>query len=187
MIEDIMSIFDRNFGRLNSLISIYKTVSTGRGRKPTNSLDILRATVVLAHSTLEDYLRSVLNWRLPMQGSTEINKIPIIGSSEKKILLGELMGYGNRTIDEIIDLSIKEHLGKRSFSRPADITTALESISLQVTEPIRSIFPSLEEMMKRRHNIVHRADRDNAIGSGNHRIKSISIQKLKTGKKLLMH
>ena len=56
MIEDIMFTFEKNFVRLDNLISLYKSLSIGKGRKPTNSLDILRATTVLAHSTLEDYL-----------------------------------------------------------------------------------------------------------------------------------
>ena len=70
-------------------------MSTGKGRKPTNSLDILRATTVLAHSTLEDYLRNLLNWRLPQQNKDKISHIPLVGTSESgratKFTLGDLV------------------------------------------------------------------------------------------------
>lgn len=95
MFEDIMFTFDKNFLRLNNLIGLYKSLSTGSGRRPTNSLDVLRATSVLAHSTLEDYLRNLLMWRLPLQNKDKIIHIPLTGASENgratKFTLGDLV------------------------------------------------------------------------------------------------
>lgn len=189
MIEDIMFAFDKNFGRLNNLINLYKAISKGKGRKPTNSLDILRATTVLAHSTLEDYLRSLLSWRLPMEGKEKINHIPLLGTSEigrpAKFTLGELVSYKGKTVDEVINLSIHEYLGTLIFNNTSDIASTMKSISLEVTDPIKTLFPVLNEMIQRRHNIVHRADRDVKMGRGYHKIKSISIQKVEHWKKSL--
>lgn len=189
MIEDIMYTFDRNFGRLNNLIKIYKSVSSGKGRKPTNSLDILRATTVLAHSTLEDYLRSLLIWRLPFEGKEKINQIPLSGTSDVgrpvKFSLGELVEYRGKSIDDVINKSIYEYLGTQSFNNTSDVASALSSISLEITGAIKDLFPSLAEMIKRRHNIVHRADRDDIVGSGHHRIKSISISQIEKWKKAI--
>lgn len=189
MIEDIMYTFDKNFLRLNNLISLYKTLSTGKGRKPTNSLDILRATTVLAHSTLEDYLRNLLNWKLPQQNKDKINHIPLVGTSESgratKFTLGDLVIHKGKTVDSLINTSVSEYLGTVSFNDTSDIASALTGISLIVTPQIQNTFTVLNEMIKRRHNIVHRADRDDNIGSGHHTIKSISVQKIEKWKKAI--
>jgi RiboL-PSP-HEPN len=189
MIEDIMFTFDKNFLRLDNLISLYKSLSTGKGRKPTNSLDILRAITVLAHSTLEDYLRNLLNWKLPLQNRDKINHIPLVGTSQigrsTKFTLGDLVAHKGKTIDTIIHSSVNEYLGTVSFNDTSDIASALEGISLTITTEIQDTFPTLNEMIKRRHNIVHRADRDDIIGSGHHKIKAISIQKIEKWKKTI--
>lgn len=189
MIEDIMYTFDKNFLRLNNLITLYKSLSTGKGRKPTNSLDILRATTVLAHSTLEDYLRNLLNWKLAEQNKEKINHIPLVGTSEigraTKFTLGELVMHRGKTIDEVIKSSITEYLSTVSFNSTRDIASALTGISITVTTDIQSTFTLLDEMIKRRHNIVHRADRDDNPGSGHHKIASISVQKIEKWKKTI--
>ena len=184
-----MFTFDKNFLRLNNLIGLYKSLPGGQGRKPTNSLDILRATTVLAHSTLEDYLRNLLNWKLPDQNRDKINHIPLVGISETgratKFTLGDLVVHRGKTIDTIIHSSVTEYLSTVSFNDTSDIASALTGISLAVTKEIQEIFPTLNEMIKRRHNIVHRADRDNNIGSGHHKIKSISVRQIETWKKAI--
>ena len=169
-------------------MALYSTLTTGRGRKSSYHLDLLRSTTVLAHSTLEDYLRSVLMWRLPsMADSAKLNQVPLVGMSltgnrETKFKLGDLVAYKGKTVDEVIEASIVEHLGMMSFNNTTDIVSAMRSIGVEVTEPMRDCFPLLDEMIKRRHNIVHRADRDGnrRIGSGNHAYKSISLVKVKS-------
>lgn len=187
MIENIMYTFDKNFLRLNNLLGLYKNISQGQGRKPANSLDILRATTVLTHATLEDYLRNLLIWKLPLENRDKINHIPLAGTSTigrpGKFTLGELVAHREKSVEEVINLSIVEYLGTVSFNDTSDIASALTGISLEVTQEIRDIFPTLNEMIKRRHNIVHRADRDEATGRGNHSIKSISIQRIEKWKK----
>ncbi|HRF74991.1 MAG TPA: hypothetical protein PLJ00_07920 [Chitinophagales bacterium] len=187
MIEDIMFTFDKNFLRLNNLIGLYRSLSTGSGRRPTNSLDVLRATTVLAHSTLEDYLRNLLMWRLPLQNRDKITHIPLTGTSANgrptKFSLGDLVAHRGETVDNVIMSSIRDYLGMQSFNDTSEIAAALSSISLPVTPEIQDIFPTLNEMIIRRHNIVHRADRDVNTGRGHHKIKSISIQKVEKWKK----
>jgi hypothetical protein len=40
---------------------------------------------------------------------------------------------------------------------------------------IVTTYPSMEEMIERRHAIVHQADKYDTPGSGNHNVKSISV------------
>ncbi len=189
MIEDIMYTFDKNFLRLNNLIALYKDLSQGQGRKPTNLLDILRSTTVLAHATLEDYLRNLLSWKLPTETKEKINKIPLIGTSSSgqatKFFLGELVAHKGKTIDDILTLSIDEYLEKTSFNNTDDIVKALKDISLNITPEIQSTFPKLNEMINRRHNIVHRADRGNNSGRGHHKVKSLSVRQIESWKQAI--
>ncbi|MDT9136239.1 hypothetical protein RSW15_24200, partial [Escherichia coli] len=89
-------------------------------RKPANSLHILRATTVLTHATLEDYLRNLLQWRLPHQDTDKIENIPLVGTSAigrpSKFNLGELVAHKNKRIDTVIKESIAEYLGILSFN-----------------------------------------------------------------------
>lgn len=165
---------------------LYNGLASGRGRKTGYHLDLLRSTTVLAHSTLEDYLRSVLMWKLPsVADGTRLNQVQLVGMSstgnrETKFKLGDLVTHKGKTVDEVIEASIIEHLGMMSFNNTTDIASAMKSIGVEVTEPMRDCFPLLDEMIKRRHNIVHRADRDGnrPIGSGNHAYRSISLVKV---------
>ena len=182
MLDDIMLIYDKNFGRLNNLITLYSSISTGKGRKPASNLDLLRATVVLTHSTLEDFLRSLLSWKLPGAGRAQIDQIPLAGTSatgrKAKFELGDLLPYRANTVDQIIHLSVKEYLDTQSFNNTTDVAKALTDCSLVVNARITATFPNLNEMIKRRHNIVHQADRDLTPGRGHHAIKSISLKQV---------
>jgi hypothetical protein len=184
MIDNIMYTFDKNFDRINNLLTLYEGTSKGKGRKATHNLDLLRATTVFVHSTLEDYLRNVMIWKLPSASKERINHIPLVGTSEigrkTKFELGELVTHRNKLVAEVIDLSIKEYLGTVSFNDTSDIATSLSNISIETTENIKKLFPILNEMIKRRHKIVHNADRDSSSGSGNHRIKSISLKQVES-------
>lgn len=182
MISEITDTFDSNIGRVNNLISLYRSITVGPGRKPTNSSDLLRATVVILHSTLEDFLRNLLVWKLPDQDSSKLENVPLIGKSstgkKTKFHLGELVEHKNRQVEDLIKDSVTEYLNMQSFNSTVDIAKALSSMGIEINEPIRNCFPKLEVMIKRRHNIVHQADRQNESGKGYHRVKSISLNQV---------
>lgn len=181
MLEDIFYFFDKNYGRTKNLLKLYNDNFGGTsGRKTPEQLDLLRATVVLMHSTLEDFLRNILLLKLPFVQKDKLNKIPLLGTSEDgrrtKFELGELIEHKNLSIEEIINRSIAEYLNKVSFNDTKDIVKNLIDIDIEITEEMKSYFPLLNEMIKRRHSIVHQADREIITGSGNHKIKSISYK-----------
>lgn len=180
MIDDIMYIYDKNYGRINSLISLYSNISSGKkGRRPIENLDLLRVTVVLIHSTLEDFLRNILNWRLPESNKERLNKIPLYTTNydgrKTKFELGELLEHKDLSIEELIHLSVKEHLNTVSFNNTTDISNALRGIDIEANDKIKNCFPEIELMIKRRHNIVHQADRNFVIGATIHRVKPITL------------
>lgn len=173
----ISSIFDKNIGRVKNLINLFRSLTARkRGRRSTNETDLLRVAIVLLHSSMEDCLRSILKLRLPEVGSKEtLKKIPLISSSNNdrrntKFELGELMEYKGETIQTIIEKSIEKYFDEVSFNDVSDITANLSSINIILTDEIKErYFSTITQMIKRRHNIVHQADRsvtnDYRIGS----------------------
>jgi hypothetical protein len=65
MKSEIEIRFKSNLERVDHLVALYDTATTGPGRRPVDKSDILRSAVVFLHATLEDFLRSLLEWKLP--------------------------------------------------------------------------------------------------------------------------
>jgi hypothetical protein len=126
--------------------------------------DILRSAVVFLHATLEDFLRSIAADFLPTASEAVLNQIPLAGSSgnrSDKFALGRLSAYRKLTVGELIKVSVDEHLQRATFNNAEDIIKLLQSLEFEIS-PIRPLLGSLEGMMMRRHQIVHRGDRDRA-------------------------
>lgn len=180
MLEDIVFLFDKNFRRANSLIELYLSLPK-KGYSVYARSDLLRVTIVMLHSTLEDFLRNLLNWKLPEVANKDLlSKIPINANNQfdnrkTKFGLDELVDYKGKTIDEIISVSIKNHLDTISFNSVEDIVSNLKKINIRPSVQMENYFPLISEMIDRRHNIVHQADRELIPGKIS-RIKSINYK-----------
>lgn len=178
MIDQIRSTLEQNLTRVENLVSTYEGHPDvqGQGRKPAHVLDTLRAAVVFLHASLEDVLRTIARWKLPEANQDTLNKIPLTGqgANPKKFLLGDLAPHRGKTIDELIAKSVEESLQQSNYNNTNEIATLLAAVEVNV-ENVNGNFPQLQEMMERRHQIVHRADRQGQVaGSGDHQIQSIN-------------
>jgi len=139
--------------------------------------EILRAVVVLNHAYLEDFLRNLALALLPLAGEEALNSVPLAGTTGRaeKFFLGKLARHRGKGIDDLIRESVSTHMERSTFNSVTEILLFLESIELKlprtkenVASPLpqlgveRDTLALLEAMMKRRHHIVHRADRNNA-------------------------
>ena len=176
--KDIQQRIDQNITRVENLVEIYRDKDTGgSGRRSAKETDALRAAVVLLHASLEDCLRSLA--RLKHQSSNEVkilDKYPFPSHDSAraplKISMGYLAQHRGKGVNELINQSIQKHLDMSSYSSIEDIVSLLRSIDVEAT-PLESHFSSISAMIERRHQIVHRADRVEAQGSGNHQIQTI--------------
>lgn len=182
----ISSIFDKNIGRVRNLISIFYLLTTKKRRKQsTKETDLLRVAIMLLHSSMEDYLRSILKIKLPEIGTKEVlKKIPLLSSDPNqdrrntKFDFSELIEYKEITIQKIIEQSVEKYLDEVSFNDVKDITTNLSSININLSQELRNgYYPILTQMIKRRHCIVHEADR---YISPDYRIRSTKPINVKT-------
>ncbi len=179
MYEQINGRFELNLKRVDSLISIYETYlhKPGQGRRKVTETDVLRAAVVLLHAAVEDFLRSLLVWKLPLAPAQRLNDIPLLSNDPKKTAtkfwLGELAQFRGMTVEDLIAKSVASHLeGYQSFNNIGDVVSALADCQLSPEGLDRA---AIEEMIKRRHNIVHKADRNQKEGKqGLHKVASLT-------------
>lgn len=175
MKTEIQNRFNGNLERVEHLVALYDTLTTGPGRRPVDTSDILRSAVVFLHASLEDFLRSLLEWKLPSAQASFLKDIPLTGKKPRtSFTLDDLAHFRGSNVDDLISRSIADHLERSNFNNPGEVGSVLESIGLMksLLDPYRD---KLGPMMKRRHWIVHRADRNNATGSGQH--AALGLQK----------
>jgi hypothetical protein len=177
MKDKLQLILAQNLSRVESLITTYESHpdAKGRGRKTAEVLDILRAAVVLLHASLEDLLRGVAAWKLPAAGKDVLDGIPIVGvGSNKKVLLGDLAQHRGKKVEELIHSSIEAYLSRSTYNNTGDIADLLKSVDVDVAN-VNARFKGLGQIMERRHQIVHRADRQLRVtGSGDHEVRAIN-------------
>lgn len=177
MIDTIVNRFNANIARVDNLVRLYEqTHGHGRGRRSIGANDILRAATVLLHASLEDLLRSIARWRIPIAGDPVLNKVPLAGSPGRfeKFGLGALAAHRGKTIDEVIRESVREHLERTSYSSTEEIGSFLQAIGVAVAQ-VNARFADLDAMTRRRHHIVHQADHNPERGRGRHRARQISV------------
>jgi hypothetical protein len=181
MKHQIESNTSRNLDRVKNLAAIYKDklAGTGSGRRPVNAADILRATTVLLHASLEDFLREIARWKLPIANADALNEVPIARSDGKghKFTLGNLVKFRGKSIDDVIKDSVLEHLEQSTYNNIHDVKTLLQAIG---HDPliVDEYAAKLGEMMARRHHIVHRADKNESVGPGHYSAQSISHEQV---------
>ena len=180
MLEDIALIYDKNFERIIALVTVYRNLTENKaGRIPIRHLDLLRASVVMMHSTLEDFIRNVLKWRLPYSDAA-LSGIPIYTSDYNrrkiKFELNDLVEHRSRVVDSVIKESVKNYLDTVSFNNTNDISVWLEKIDIDITTDMRKTYRLLQNMITRRHEIVHQADRNSDRFIPGWRVNRINLQ-----------
>ena len=177
MRDRILEKLNQNLARVESLVVTYETHpdAQGAGRKRHEVLDVLRAAVVLLHASLEEILRDLAYWKLPNAAPDVLNRIPWVGHTpSKKLALGEIANHRGKTVDEIMTESVNAHLERSNFNSVTEMSALLESVGIDVGQ-INARFTDLQALMDRRHQIVHRADRQQTvIGRGDHQIRAIN-------------
>jgi hypothetical protein len=160
-----------NIGRVNVLVttyqSIYQNPPTGLedDRVRIAMDDILRAAVIFTHATLEDFLRTMASILLPEANKDALEKVRLKGSNADKFTLSELIQYKGKLVDEVIRESVEEYLERSTFSRIDDIIDLMRRLGFKESEyKNQALFAALGNMIKRRHQIVHRADRPDISG-----------------------
>lgn len=170
MKDEIEDRLEKNLSRVKNLVGIFEN-SAHKGTRKVTDTDILRAATVFLHATLEDFLRSIAAWKLPLAPAEKLEDIPLAGMrKQSKFSLGDLADHRNKRVDELIKLSVEEHLERSNYSNTTEIATLLKGIGITI-EKVKSSFTDVSKLMERRHQIVHRVDRKLTTGKAAHLTK----------------
>jgi len=183
MFEEIEERAIRNIDRVKNLTSLYDSSKTpGQGRKSVQDTDVLRAAVVMLHASLEDVIRSFTKELLPNADQVVLNNVPLKGTDKasraEKFFLGALVNHKGKTVDQLIKESVDDYLNQISFNDTTEIITRLKNISINYSDEGINILPSINLMIKRRHNIVHQADANANHKRGSYHATSINKEML---------
>ncbi|HEY5959570.1 MAG TPA: hypothetical protein VIV60_23605 [Polyangiaceae bacterium] len=170
MKEEIGRYFRGNLERVLALVTTYEDMSPGVSGRPTVArTDILRASVVFLHASLEDLLRGLLRWKLPIADAKCLEDVPLYGEKLRKLTLADIAQHRGMTVDDLVADSVASWMEHSNFNNLNEVASVLSKLDLPKPE-IQKLTSrhgaNLEAMMKRRHWIVHRADRNGAQGSG---------------------
>jgi hypothetical protein len=175
--EAISERFEGNLKRVENLVSLY--TPKGSGRVGTHETDVLRAAIVMLHASLEDFLRSYLIVSIDDFDKDTLNSYGFPNSNKRaqeKAKIGDLVEYRDQTIAEFIRASVKERIDRyETFNDIGDVKGALTKCKFDMSAFDDAQFAELVNMIKRRHQIVHKADKnEGAGGQGNHKTASLS-------------
>jgi hypothetical protein len=150
-----------HFDRLEeSLSRILDLVNASTALPAGPAKDALRAAVVLTHAYLEDFLRSLAVELLPKGDEACLDAIPLAGLTGRadKFSLGKLVQRRGKTVDDLLKQSVVEYLERSNFNSTDEISRLLRTLGFEVSEHSDG-FSEIAQMIKRRHQIVHRQDR----------------------------
>lgn len=161
-----------NLSRVDSLLALYEILQKEEARRlvsskqDARSADILRAAVVLLHGSQEDYVRGMLSdWLFDRADSRELEGISLLGSAQKraqKFTLRDLAQYKNEQVSDLIQSSIESQLSLVSFNQYSEICSWLSKIGISLTRFKNQSL--IENLIKRRHKIVHEVDLNKKSG-----------------------
>jgi hypothetical protein len=150
-----------SLNRARMLVSTYKSLVKQNPADESKYYDLLRAAVVFTHAALEDFLRSIASVYLPEADEPVLNNVPLSGikGQAEKFYLGKLSSFRGMTIDDLIEQSVSDYLKRTTYNNTTDIITLSKQIGLDI-DRLRPTFARLDQLMQRRHQIVHRCDRN---------------------------
>jgi hypothetical protein len=174
--EPYVGRFKDLLGRVLGLVRLYTNLQSGQTTtwaqesksretpiplSPSDAIDdVLRAAVVLLHAAIEDFLRGIAQRLVPWLGPAFLDKVPLLGDARRseKFSLGKLATFRGQSIDDVIRASVDNYLSTSTFNNVSDIVNFLKSMEIEIKDSDHC-FKNIDQLMKRRHQIVHRADK----------------------------
>ncbi len=176
MLDQITALLNETLTRVENLISLYGPEVAGR--RTVEDTDVLRGALVLLHAGMEEYLRSLMIWKIATYDRETLDNYGFANGTKRppaKISLGELASHRGKSVDDLIAGAVRSHLEDfQSFNDLGEVKKSLRQCGISQDQLDANNFGSIPELIKRRHNIVHRADRNDVQGGqGNHSTKSL--------------
>jgi hypothetical protein len=121
----------------------------------------------------------MLAWKLPSAKPEHLEEVPLVGEKLRKYTLVDIAQHRGMTVAELLTRSVEHSLERSNFNNVDEVASVLvrSNVATSALDPYGG---DLAAMMSRRHWIVHRADRNQAQGSGHFAAQSLSPSTVKT-------
>ena len=188
--QDILDAFDSNMSRVQNLICLYniliverkksKEGSPGFIKKRVVQEDVLRVALILLHASMEEFFRSLLKLKLHNRGAAGIGKLLIKNNNACKFSINEVYGLDDIKSKALVESKILHFLKELyRVGNHGKVKDSLKSLGIKPTKVNQYEYNELAEMIERRHNIVHNADKKDLDGEGQHNVKSLGLDTVK--------
>ena len=178
--------FADNIGRASNLIAASRRLADISGAPLAE--DVLRAATVFLHASLEEVIRNLLVLRLPNVAPEKLDEIPLAVKTglrrSSKILLGSLVQFRGKFVDNVITDSIHAYVDTFNLNNTSQLAQYLELAEIE-TATLAQHFPLLNELMQRRHQIVHQMDRKNELDPLNEPLSPLVLHTVESWKDAL--
>ena len=160
-----------NLGRVDSLLALYDVlhrdeVSPLFSKQDARAADVLRAAVVLLHGSQEDYIRGTISDLLLAKADPkELETISLLNKTKKspqKFTMADLVQHKDMTVADLIQKSMEDQLCLVSFNKYSEVCAWLDTIGVSLEAFKRQEL--IENLIKRRHAIVHEVDKNGVSG-----------------------
>lgn len=148
--------FKRNQERARALIGLSQFLLNTAAEDEMAS-DVLRAATVLLHATLDDFVRTVAKEHWQNLSKERLKLVPLPQRKPgEKISFVDLLSLQGRGVTEIVQGAVHEFLDTTSFNQKHHVTELLDELGVPRPGPKSN---DLKPLMRRRHHIVHQADK----------------------------
>ena len=139
LLDAPLDSLDENLKRVRHVLSIYnKLYGHGPGRRSADKSDLLRFAVVFLHATIEEFLRTIAAYYLPLSNEESLNRVPLVGLNNigrsEKFLLGRLAHHRGKSVDALLKESVTDYLLRLSFNDTTDIIVLLRDCGLKTSQ-----------------------------------------------------
>jgi hypothetical protein len=153
----ILEDYKVNINRVKNLIDTFHAIPKKPGPVKATDVDILRAAVVFLHAAFEYYYRQVvidgIIFQLKNHNTEDLDKLKL--TVPIKDLYTAPAGDLSAALDNVVITELK----KQSFNSYGQIKTYARQAGLDIDSFTKG--KELDEMIQRRHVIVHHADNGN--------------------------
>jgi RiboL-PSP-HEPN len=177
-LRNIQDRYNFNIRRVNRLIDIFDEL--GDRIAGSYGVDLLRAAVVLLHAALEDVLRNMIEWKLPLDKKAMLARLrfPTTERKEKCSLLELVELYPDKTVQEIQTLAFEHYLNHLNWNSRKDIEETLKMLKLGSPKDKQTLL-TVDDLIQRRHLIVHQGDRDHFDNTSHGKIRDLDAYEVR--------
>lgn len=173
-----------NLSRVNSLLGLFEKSSQVNLGSDDERSELLRAVVVFLHSSVEEVVRNLFVDRLPYAPTETLNELTYSAygptNKSKGAMLGDLLlHHGGRLVENVIIDAINAHIDRLNINNSEQLVAQLQKVKIDA-EPLRPLLGKLDQLMRRRHQIVHQMDREDTLDPNTRPISPIDRDSVRT-------